>query len=317
MSRSLTMPQVLDRCFLLRKSPPVFIQLGRTGDLLLLFPAFKLIHDRTGLNPIVIVSTDYANVFDGISYATPYPITGHWFKDMPKARQIAAEKFGEAMIPHWWHDNTLTDVPKGPMILQCHGHFWDCDWKKYPDFGTSMWNRAGFTREEMVAAPLVIDRRNLAREDALCKRYILNDRPLLLYNFTGLSSPFGYTPEVMRLLAPYRQHFNMLDLGTVRAERIYDLLGLFDRAVGIVTIDTATLHLCPATETPSLMLIVDGWGQSVPRGNCVFHCFYSETPRNLNRIQAVLESWKTCSTTSTAPINPRLSMPSSAMPLPA
>lgn len=308
----------LNRCWFLPKSPPVFIQLGRYGDLILLFPAFKLIHDRTGYKPVVIVSDTYANVFDGISYATPYPIKGHWFLDMPKARQIAAEKFSsDAIVPHWWNDSEPVEIPKGPMILQCHGHGWDCDWKQYPDFATSMWLRAGFTREEMLAAPLVIDRRNRAREDELCRMHIHNDRPLLLYNFTGQSSPFGYVPELMRLLAPYRQHFNTVDLGQIMASRIFDLLGFYDRAVGLITTDTSTAHLAPASKVPTLWLTVPGWGRSTPRGNVALHVQYDETPKRLGEIQALLEHWKSCSGTSTAPINQPLSMPSNATLSPA
>lgn len=284
---------VQDRCWFLPHTPPCFIQLGRYGDLLLLFPAFKLIKDRTGSTPVVIVTTTYANLFEGISYATPYQITGHWYMDMPKARAIADEKFGSAIIPHWWSANVpKDDVPQGPKVLQCHGHEWGVDIKKYPDFGTSMWLRAGFTREEMIAAPLVFDRRNLVREEALVKQHVFNDRPLLLYNFTGVSSPFGYVPEMMRLLAPYRQHFNMLDLGQVRAARLFDLLGLYDRAVGLVTIDTATAHLAPASRVPTVWLTVDGWGSAVPRGNVAFHCPYSQTPKHLTEIGNVLEKWK-------------------------
>lgn len=282
-----------DQCCLLPKKQPVLIQLGRFGDVILLLPAFWLMWQRTAKKPIVIISHEYASVLDGVSYVQPHVFQGHWFRDMPKARAMAERYYGSALIPHWWSPGVeAKDVPPGPLVLQCHGDGWSCDPDKYTDFGTSMWLRAGFTREEMISTPLLFDRRNPQREAELVKRFTRGAQPMLLVNFTGNSSPFGYTPELWRLLQPYRSIFNIVDLGQIRAQRIYDLLGLMDQAVGIITIDTSTLHLCPATKTPSLMFIVDGWGQAVPRGNCAYHCFYSQVPKNLDCIQAVLDSWK-------------------------
>jgi len=284
----------LDRCWTLPKSAPLIVQLGRTGDLLLLFPAFKIIRDRVGMNPVVMVSREYSGVMEGISYATPWVIDGHWYNDMPKARQIAERTFGNAIIPHFWSPGVdASDLVKGPMVLQCHGHEWGCCPERYPDFGTSMWIRAGLTREEMITSPLVIDRRNTHRELDLVKRFNRSEKPMLLYNFTGISSPFGYVPEMMRLLAPYRQHFNMVDLGEVRAHRIFDLLGLYDAAVGLITIDSATAHLAPGSKVPTLWLTVPGWGRSVPRGNVALHVQYDQVPKRLSEIQAVIEKWKT------------------------
>lgn len=291
-------PQIsrLDHCWWLPKNPPLFIQLGRTGDLLLLFPAFKLIYDRTGMKPHVIVSNVYANIFEGISYAVPNVITGHWYNDMPKARALAEKMSINPIIPQWWQPGVFPrDVPPGPMILQSHGLNWGVDTSKYPDFGTSMWARAGFTRQEMIAAPLVIDRRNPMREEVLFKQHVTNNKPLLLYNFTGISSPFGYVPEMMKLLSPYQLHFNLVDIGHIRAFRIFDLLGLYDKAVGLITIDTSTAHLAPASKVPTIWFTVPNWGSSVPRGNVALHVSYNETPKRLNEIQAVLEKWKAAS----------------------
>lgn len=286
-----TQPPALDRCWLVPKSPPCFIQLGRFGDLILLFPAFKLIYDRTGQRPIVIVSNDYASVFDGISYAQPYPIKAHWFLEMPKARDIAARLFGGGIVPQWWNETNPKGVPPGPQVLQCHGEKWGVDINKYPDFGTSMWIRAGFTREEMMTAPLVFDRRSPEREESLAKLYVQPNRKLLLYNFTGISSPFGYVPEMMRVLSDYQTRFRMINIGAIKASRIYDLLGLYDLAVGLITIDTATGHLAPASKVPTIWFTVPGWTRSVPRGNVALHMPYNHFPKRASEIRPVLERW--------------------------
>lgn len=282
----------LDHCFWLPKRPPVFVQLGRFGDLILLLPAFKLIHERTGKKPIVIVSDEYASVLDGVNYVTPHPIKAHWWSGIPKAKAIA-ESMGGGIIPQWWNDRQTNDVPKGPLVLQCHGDKWGIDINKYPDFGTAMWVRAGFTREEMIETPLVFDRRSPEREETLVKFHVRSDRKLLLYNFTGISSPFGYIPEMSRLLADYRNKFQCLDLGAIKATRIYDLLGLYDRAAGLITTDTATAHLAPASGVPTIWFTVPGWSTSVPRGNVAIHIPYDQFPKRASEIRPVLDKWET------------------------
>jgi hypothetical protein len=286
--------EILDRCFTLPKHPPVFIQLGRLGDLLILFPAFWLIHKRTGKKPIVIVADNYSNVFDGISYATPHLFHGNWFGDMPKARMLAEREYGQAIIPHWWAPGVDTDdVPRGTTVLQCHGKDWGVDIKRYSDFCTAMWLRAGFTREEMLGTPLVIDRRNPVREAALVQRYYRPDKPMVLYNFTGVTAPFPYTPEMLQVMHPYRRRLNLVDIGEIRAERIYDLLGLYDRAAGLITGDTATAHLAVGSAVPTVWLTKNRWSGSVPRGNnCVLHMKYPEAPQRMGEIRAMLDQWQ-------------------------
>lgn len=272
---------------------PGWILLGRTGDLLIMFPAFKAIFDRTGLKPYCIVSNEYSSVFDGISYCEPIVLREHWWKGMTVARKVARERFGlNPIIPQWWNtDDGPGHKETGEFVLQSHGHEWGVNLEKWPNFMTSMWDRAGFTAEEMKMLPLVIDRRNFAREQLLVKNYTRQQRPLLLYNFTGVSSPFGFPGEVLGVLNKYRTYFNLIDIGKIRAHRIFDLLGLYDVAAGLITIDTATLQLCPASKVPYIGFTVDGWNGSVPRGNCQLHISYNSTPRRVKDIENVIASW--------------------------
>lgn len=84
----------------------------------------------------------------------------------------------------------------------------------------------------------------------------------------------------------------MLDLGKIRAHRIYDLLGFYDRAIGLITTDTATAHLAPASKVPTLWFTVPGWGKSVPRGNVALHVQYDQVPRYLGEIDLLMQHWK-------------------------
>lgn len=299
-------PEVLDslrgrevnECWMFRPSPPVFILLGRSGDLIQMIPCFHAIFERTGMKPQVIVSREYAGVFDGVSYVKPYPIPDHWWKGISKARQIAESLGGNAVVPQWWNDDPthtrmINEACKGNFVLQCHGNEWGVDVAAWPDYGTSMASRCGFTREEWLSLPLVFDRRSPVREERLWARVVGNEaRPVILYNFGGISSPFTFLPEVtntMRL--KFGRQFRFVDLSKVMAERIYDMLGLYDRARGLLTSDTATLHLAAGSATPYVAFLVNGWTGSIPKGNCVFNCRYSETPAKLQQVMAILERW--------------------------
>lgn len=274
---------------------PVFIQLGRYGDLIQLLPAWYSIFQRTQAEPIVMVSTDYADLFDGVSYIQPFPIHGHWFTQVPFARDLAKQHFGGAIIPQWWHETDraeeiLKEQSEGATVLQCHGINWGVDMAKNPNYGTSMWWRCGFTPEEMMTLPLVFDKRDLAREQRLAETYFnfKQSPPIVLYNFTGISSPFAFVPEVMKVMLEFSSKFKFVDLGKVRAQKIFDVIGLMDRAIAMITIDTATLHLAPASQIRYLAYTVDGWSKSVPKGNCVFDIPYSQTLSRLHHIREFL-----------------------------
>ena len=82
-----------------------------------------------------------------------------------------------------------------------------------------------------------------------------------------------------------------VDLDNVKAERIYDLVGLMDAAVGMVTVDTSTLHLAAASCRPYVALTVGGWNTSVPKGNCALRMDYGEVLGRVEEIGSMVESW--------------------------
>lgn len=272
----------VNSCYMIEKGPPAFCVLGRYGDIIQLLPAFKAVHDRIGMKPIVVSSTDYTSVYDGVSYVSVFPINGSWYGQVPFARDLARQHFGSCIVPQWWHETDRHEeicreqAQDHITVLQSHGFNWGVDMNKNPDYGTSMWWRCGFSREEMLNLPLIFDRRKLDREEALAAPYLRSKKPLLLYNFVGNSSPFAPVPEIMQIVAPFGDRFKFVDLGRIMAHRIYDLLGLYDRAAGLITTDTATLHLAPASKVPYFAYKVNGWSASVPKGNCKGQCFYTE-----------------------------------------
>lgn len=278
------------------EKPPCFIILGRYGDVIQLLPAFQAVKERSGHTPIVIVSTDYASVFDGVSYVQPFPVHWHWWQGVPNARRLAEEQFGGGIVCAWWNETKdrirlIEQANAGGVVLQSHGNNWGVNIAEWPDYGTSMWDRAGFSREEMMGLPLVFDRRDAGREGVLTRTLPRSGKPLLLVNFRGDSSPFGPHPEVMRVVNEYAGAFNIVDIGKIRCSRIYDLLGLYDLAAGLITIDTATLHLAAARNVEYVAYTVNGWTSSVPKGRVALEVKYSDALGRLPELRPILDRW--------------------------
>ena len=290
----------MKNCWMFKSDPPCFILGGRAGDIIQMLPCFLEIHRRTSLKPTVMSSSEFVNIYDGVSYVTPYSIPENWWKMIPKAKQIAQELFGGGAVVQFWHTkptggDEIGADPRGFATLQCHEENHGVNMALDPDYGTSMARRCGFSREEWVGLPLVFDRRSIGREAELAKSVIgAEKRPVILYNFKARTVGFPFMPEVINpIMQRYGRHFRLVDIGNVSAHRIFDLLGLYDRAVGFITADTATAHLAVGSKVPAIWFTVPDWRGSVPRGNCVWHCKYSEILGKIEEIMQVVESWKT------------------------
>lgn len=285
----------MNKCWFLNE-PVVHVALGPHGDLIQMLPAWMEIYLRTGRKPFVIVSTDYSATLDGVSYVDAFPFVGNWIKDVPKARAYAMERWCTCRVLAWWND--AEPVPKefrGSTPLNCRGRECRINTRLWKSYGHSMWERAGFPDEyDMLTLPLVFDRRNQKREADLLNHVwpmAMRNRPLLAYNFTGVSSPFGFLPELWPTLQRFAREFHLVDLGKIKAHRIYDLLGIYDAAIGLITCDSATLHLAPASKVPYIAFCAEKWLGSAPKGNCVLRIPYSETLRRLHEVRKVIEGW--------------------------
>jgi len=121
-----------------------------------MFPAFLEIYRRTGLKPRIIVSEEYASVYDGISFVDSIPVGLNWWGGVPQARALALSLSKNAIFPQWWLEpDPMPAAYRGTFNLTCHGHSWGVNIDLWPNFMASMYSRAGFTREEMMQLPLV------------------------------------------------------------------------------------------------------------------------------------------------------------------
>lgn len=249
------------------------VMLGRYGDIINLLPFLKHVADNYA-KPHLVISREFASILEGVSYVEPYPI------DQPYDQLLPAIKIAERNYRH-------------VIVGQTWGRGWSQP-KLTDAYNKESWRQCGFLHRWNDASLVpVFDRRNLAREEALFTKLNVPDKPMLLYKLDGgLSSP---CPECPTLAGPIREAFgelfNVINLSDVKAERMFDLLGLFDRAACLVTIDTSLAHLAAASRVPYVLLANPlPWLGTSPRGNnCAARLTYTEALAKPRALVTLLE----------------------------
>lgn len=239
----------------------------------MLLPCWRQIFLDTGQRPVVIVSREFAGVLHGVSYVQADVINGHWYTSIATIAKYATLKYGEF------------------KITQCHGLGHSTDQNLYETFGHAMWAHAGFGHVPYGSLPLVFDRRNPEREAKLISRVRHTNKPLLLYNLHGFSSPLPAAQAVRHRLRRYEYEFEMVNLGAIRAAYIYDLLGLYDIAAGLISIDTSTAHLASASEVRTLAYVRGDWSGAIPKASAE-RILYKDS-ENLDLLDRFVASLKT------------------------
>lgn len=239
-----------------------WIALGANGDILNILPLVWNDY-QNGNRPTVVVAEQFASLLDGISYADRYVWNGAYTKPADAFRAVEETRQFEAIY-----------------LPQCYGTAFD---RECNNFCEEAWRLVGL-HELWDTLPLVFDRRDTKRETELF-RNVLGDPPLvplLLVSHGGNSSPFAKRQELMELLEPLREDFQIVDISNIRADRFYDLLGLYERAAGLISTDSGCLHLAQATPAlPVIALVTDSpdrWHGSPLRRNHVARITYSEFP---------------------------------------
>ncbi len=237
----------------------LYVTLGRNGDVLAALPIIQ--HElREGRKACVMVSAEYAPLLDGVSLDR-IVWQGDW-------RHVRAA--------HVW---AMRDWPNIVVLQQYNTDGWPVS-TRADSFVKEMYRIVG--KLSLFPLPLVFDRRDPERESALLS-IVPTDKPLMLVATRGISSPFAHGEALIALLTRTFPHVRVLDMGTVRAERLFDLLALFERAACLVTIDSALLHLAQAVPTlPVIALVTDRpttWHGSPRYAGQVLRVPYSAYPR--------------------------------------
>lgn len=244
----------------------IVVCLGRFGDIINALPiAYDL--SLKGPKPKFIVSKEFWTILEGVSYVNPVV----W--DIPySSLKIAINRLRDQ-----GHDVYIAQSYKNP------------DSRRLTDsYQKESWRTAGYL-DKFGKIPLVFDKRSMEREAALIAKYNPQDKPLILFSGSGVSSPFSSGPELLVRIKTVFADCEIVDLSTVTCDRIYDLVGLIESANCLVTIDTAHLHLAAATTTPVVALVNNGWYGSVPCCNAKRIFRYASAPVE-DIIQAIAET---------------------------
>jgi hypothetical protein len=153
---------------------------------------------------------------------------------------------------------------------------------------SSQWESAGGDFDKLFE-PVIFDQRSPEREAKLVSEVFRNRRLKILLSLqkSGSSSPFPFETEIYAMLrsAAALVDFEVINISELKAHRIYDLLGLYDKAAMLITSDTATLHLASSSFVRYIALVANGGGGSLPRGNCRLAVRYKDVPSSLDLLK--------------------------------
>lgn len=251
---------------------PALVLLGRAGDIINSLP-IAAHYARLHKQPIpFVIQKQFVPILECTSYCEPVPWEGELYMTVNEAIAWAKKRWSTVYAIQTWGHNYNPGVVE---VSFCDEHF-----------------RLAKLTGQRGKWPLVFDRRNAKREAALLARYD-TQKPIILYSLKGFSSPYRQAELILQELSRFASTCTLIDTHTCHAECLVDLLGLYDVARALITIDTATMHLAPASKVPYIALTVDSkptWHTTPPLGNVRLNVPYSQTEAKLGEIRATLES---------------------------
>lgn len=250
-----------------------YLLLGRNGDLCTLLPALYADYKASGQKPTLVVSKDYAELLEGVSYVEPMVWPGTFDRPGMALSWARSQKKLSAPIIDCTVYNPHGPTPR-PVCLS---------------FDREIWHRSK-APAAFDSLPLVFDRRDPVREQLLLEKCGIDGTPFVLTALRGVSSPFADGPKLFEALKEElaASLIRTIDISDLKAHRPYDLLALYQRAHGLVAIDSFPLHLAKAIPTlTTVALIVDGptdWHRSAPRRHHALRLLYSEAMKKRHLI---------------------------------
>lgn len=245
----------------------IYVLLGRAGDLINFMPVLWK-EAQEGRRCSVMTTAPFDQIFDGISYAdcivypgSPADITG---------AVEAAKKLSSDVVV------VQTAGPEAEIKKHCFAK------AATESFAKESWRLAGKLDLWKENLPLIFDKRDKARENDLLPDSF--KKAIILYSTGGVSSKFQYATLLKMLLnLRFKVGFKLIDVSTIKAHRLYDLIGLMEKALFLVATDSAVLHLARAVPTlPVIALQADTpglWNGSPWRPEYIWTCRYRDFPR--------------------------------------
>jgi hypothetical protein len=257
----------------------VHCNLGRYGDVCAFLPVLKNEYEETGEKPKLIISRDYADILDGVSYVEPIVYYGQ-FEDITGALKFA-KGLGKDVVTS--QVVGIPDVVVSQVYGDAHAPKIICD-----SFQQDSFRLAGKLELWPKQPKLVFDKRDKKREARLVKG-IPKDKPWIVVSSGGNSSPFPYNELLWEVLNHSVPEFHVVDLSKIKAEKFFDLLGVMEHpnTTAMILTDSGPLHLSYATEKPVHAIVTDSpslWHGSAYRPFYASYTRYKNFPRDLTRI---------------------------------
>jgi len=263
----------------MNKNATAIVQLGKYGDICNLLPIAKHLND-SGNTPHWVVGINYMSILAGVDYVHADPVHFNVTR-IKDALGYAQASYG----------TVLNGQPYGK----------DYAGPKDDSYNLLAWKSCGFGEhfDDTNRFPLVFNKRDFDREDFLAEQHGCKKKnegaPLILLAIgCARSSPFP--SRAVFADAIQRKHggrCKIVDLCDVKAARIYDLLGLLERASLLITADTYALHLAAATPMLPVVALVNDrpFLSTRPRCRVVLRLKYSEAIDRMKEVhQAVSEA---------------------------
>lgn len=257
----------------------VHCNLGRYGDVCAFLPVLKNEYEETGEKPKLIISRDYADILDGVSYVDSVVYQGK-FEDITGALKFA-KALGSQVVTS--QVVGIPDVVVSQIYGETHAPKIICDSFQQDAFRLA--NRLELWPKQ---PKLVFDKRDKKREARLVKE-IPKDKPWIVVSSGGNSSPFPYNDLLWEVLNHSVPEFHVVDLSKIKAEKFFDLLGIMDHknTAAMILTDSGPLHLSYATEKPVHAIVTDSpslWHGAAWRPFYASYTRYGNFARDLPRI---------------------------------
>lgn len=232
--------------------------LGRYGDIINALPIAMDEYRKTGVSPKFVVSKEFWSILDGCRYVRPV-VWDIRYSDL----QSAIDRLRRG------------GVLENTKIAQCYQN---PDQRRLTEsYQIESYRVAGVVDLFGNGKP-IIDNRNAERESELVKSVINHGTGTkILFAGNSVSSPINGCNKLLAKIRESFPGFSVIDMSGVVADRVYDILGLYDAADMLITVDTMHLHLARAHgKIPTISIINNGWFGSVPPDNSIATIRYSE-----------------------------------------
>ena len=239
-----------------------FVCLGRYGDIMNALPLARLHFNQSSCKPHFMVAREFESILEGCGYLNPVVFQGH-SSELKRAMMEAQSSFRN--------------------VVRCQVFGWkDGDSQEGKCYNHQAWSasNSGYLWADQDVS-LVFDKRDKVRERKLVDESIERlPLPVMAVSLTkGNSSPFKDGEQMLsKVREEFGKDWNIVDLSSITAERIYDMLGILEQASMLITTDTSFIHLAAAVpHLPVYLLSQDHpWSRTEPRCKCVGRTVYSQ-----------------------------------------